>query len=120
VHLNVLTVRALEPTPIALKRDLDLAIAEITQMKRDMRILQRELRENGKETRAAREAQAAAEEEAKKTRVAIKTAEATAQDEAKKTKAAGAALDELKRTKTDNKTVKATTGATTKIKAKKV
>ena len=120
IHLNILTERALEPTPIALKRDLDLAIAEITQMKRDMRILQRELRENGKETRAAREAQAAAEEEAKKTRVAIKAAEATAQDEAKKTKAAGAALDELKRTKTDNKTVKATTGATTKIKAKKV
>jgi hypothetical protein len=125
IHLNILTERALEPTPIALKRDLDLAIAEITQMKRDMRILQRELRENGKETRAAREAQAAAEEEAKKTRIAIKAAEATAQNEAKKAKAAGAALDELvKRAKTDNKTVnrtvKATTGATTKTKAKRV
>jgi Poly(R)-hydroxyalkanoic acid synthase subunit (PHA_synth_III_E) len=125
IHLNMLTERALEPTPIALKRDLDLAIAEITQMKRDMRILQRELRENGKETRAAREAQAAAEEEAKKTRIAIKAAEAIAQDEAKKAKAAGAALDELvKRARTDNKTVnktaKVTTGATTKTKAQKV
>jgi class III poly(R)-hydroxyalkanoic acid synthase PhaE subunit len=133
IQSNKLAERALEPTPIALKRDLDLAIAEITQLKRDMRTLQRELRENGKATRMAREAQAAAEEEAKKAKIAAKAAEAAAQveakkakaaeaaaqDEAKKAKAAGVALKELaKRVKPDTKTVKAAT--TTRTKSKNV
>jgi len=132
IHWNKLAERALEPTPIALKRDLDLVIAEITQLKRDMRTLQRELRENGKETRVAREAQAAAEEEVKKTKIAAKAAEAAAVREAKKAKAAeGVALleakkaeaavaaveERAKRAKPDNKTVKA---ATTRTKSKNV
>src|SRR6185369_16621659 len=96
IHLNILTERALEPTPIALKRDLDLAIAEITQMKRDMRILQRELRENGKETRMAREAQAAAEVELKRAKTALSAAEVAAQVAPEKTTAvAAASVEEL-------------------------
>ena len=94
IQWNKLAERALEPTPIALKRDLDLAIAEIHQLKRDMRTIQRELRETAKEARMAREAQAAAEEEAKKAMIAEKAAEAAeaaAQDKAKKAKAAEAA-----------------------------
>lgn len=121
IQWNKLTERALEPTPIALKRDLDLAIAEITQLRRDMKTFQRELREQGKETRMAREAQVAAEEETKRTKIAMKAAEAAAQAEAKKANAAEAAVEGLaKRVKTDNKTVKAATAATTKIKSKNV
>ena len=63
IHLNKLGERALEQTPVSLKRDLDLAIAEITQLKRDMRALKRELREKGKEPLVAREAQTAPGEE---------------------------------------------------------
>lgn len=122
IHLNILMERALEPTPIALKRDLDLAIAEITQMKRDMRILQRELRENGKVSRVAREAQAAVEEESKRKKTAINAAEAAANVEPEKAKAAAvAAVEEpAKRVKTENKTVKSATGAATKTKSENV
>ncbi len=139
IQWNKLAEKALEPTPIALKRDLDLAIAEIHQMKRDMKTFQRELRAKENEARMAREAQTAAEEEANKAKAAVKAAEAAAQDEAKKAKAAvnaaeTAAKDEAKkaraaeaaveklaeRAKTDTKTVKAATGASTKTKSKNV
>ncbi len=40
-----LAEKILEPTPIALKRDLDLAIAEIHRLKRDMRSLREEVKE---------------------------------------------------------------------------
>jgi poly(hydroxyalkanoate) synthase III subunit E len=119
IHLNMLAERALEPTPIALKRDLDLAIEEITQLKRDMRILQRELQENGQETRMARAAQAAAEEELKKTRIALNAAEAAALVKPEKaTAAAGAPVAEpAKKVRTDKKTVKAATKASAKTKS---
>lgn len=65
IQWRKLAEKALESTPIALNRDLDLAIAEIHQLKRDMRSLKRELKEKEKETRKAREAQATAEETAK-------------------------------------------------------
>ncbi len=138
IQWNKLAEKALEPTPIALKRDLDLAIAEIHQLKRDMRTFQRELKEKEEEARVAREAQVAAEEEAKKAKIAVKAAEAAAQveakkakavvkaaeaaarDEAKKAKAAEAAMGKLaKQVKTDNKTVKAAPGVTAKTKSKK-
>ena len=119
IQWNKLAEKALEPTPIALKRDLDLAIAEIQQLKRDMRTFQRVLKEMEKEARAAREAQAAAEDEAQKAKAAVKAAEAAAKDEAKKAKAAEATVEELaKQVKTDNKTGKAATVATTKSKSK--
>ncbi|WP_298273197.1 poly(R)-hydroxyalkanoic acid synthase subunit PhaE [Geobacter sp.] len=96
IQWNKLAEKALDPTPIALKRDLDLAIAEIHQLKRDMRTFQRVLKEMEKEARAAREAQVAAEDETKK----AKAAETAAQDEAKKTKAAeAAAREEAKKAK---------------------
>lgn len=122
IQWNKLAEKALEPTPIALKRDLDLAIAEITQLKREIRALQRELRHNGKETQAIREAQAKVEEEAKKTKIAIKAVEAaTAKVETEKTKAAGAKVGELpKRAKSGNQTVKTAAGSTTKAKAGRV
>lgn len=118
IQWNKLAEKALEPTPIALKRDLDLAIADIHQLKRDMRAIQRALRESEKEVRVAREAQAAAEEEAKKAKAAVKAAEAAAQDEVKKAKSA---MKELaKQAKTDNRTVKAATDIVTKTKSKAV
>jgi hypothetical protein len=104
IQMNTLAEKALEPTPIALKRDLDLAISEIHQLKRDMRTFHRELREVGKEAKVARQAQAAAEEETKKAKAAVKAAEAAAQEEAKKAKAAvkaaeAAAQEEAKKAK---------------------
>jgi hypothetical protein len=100
IQWNKLAERVLEPTPIALKRDLDLAIAEITQMKREMKTFQRELREKGKDTQLAREAQAAAEEEVRKSKIAINAAKAAAEDETKRAKGAeAAALAEAKKAK---------------------
>jgi hypothetical protein len=104
IQWNNLAEKALEPTPIALKRDLDLAIMEIHQLKREMKTFQREFRELAKEARGAREAQAAAEEEAKKAQAAVKAAEAAVQDEVKTARAAvkaaeaaeAAAQDEVK------------------------
>lgn len=103
-QLNKLAERTLESTPIALKRDLDLAIAEIHQLKRDMKTFQRELKEKEKEARLERDARTAAEEEAIKAKKAAKAAEAAALDEAKKAKAAvkaaeTAAKDEVKKAK---------------------
>lgn len=89
IQWNKLAEKALEPTPIALKRDLDLAIAEIHQMKRDMRAFKREIREMQTEAQQARTAQVAAEEDAKKAKIALKAADAAAQEQAKK---AGIAL----------------------------
>lgn len=120
IQWDKLAERALEPTPIALKRDLDLAIAEINQLKRDMRTFRHELEELEKEARSARDAQTAAEEEAKKAKAAMKAAEAAAQKEAKKAKAAEALVAGLaKQTKADNKAA-AAAGATAKTKSKNI
>jgi hypothetical protein len=111
IHTNKLAERALEQTPIALKRDLDLAIAEITQLKRDMRVLQRELRENGNEMLLLRQAQAAAEEEAKHTKNVMNAAEATAPVEGEKVKAVRTGQGPAKLAKNDSKSGKAATVA---------
>jgi hypothetical protein len=139
IQWNKLAEKALEPTPIALKRDLDLAIAEIQQMKRDMKTFQRELRDNKKEAQAAHDALAKAEEEAKKAKIvqkaaetaaqeelknaklALKEAESAAKDEAVKAKASKAVADELaKQAKIDSKAVKTVPEATAKTKSKNV
>jgi len=139
IQWNKLAEKALEPTPIALKRDLDLAIAEIQQMKRDLKTFQRELRDNKKEAQAARDAlakaedetknakiaqkaaEAAAQDELKKAKLALKEADAAAKEEAKKAKASKAAADELaKQAKIDSKAVKAVAEDTTKTKSKNV
>ncbi|MFZ4855790.1 MAG: poly(R)-hydroxyalkanoic acid synthase subunit PhaE [Desulfuromonadaceae bacterium] len=104
IQWNKLAEKALEPTPIALKRDLDLAIGEIHQLKRDMKTFRREFQAVQKEALVARGAQAAAEEEAKNAKIAVKAAEAAAQDELKKAKAVVkaaevAAQEELKKAK---------------------
>jgi hypothetical protein len=118
IQWNKLAEKALEPTPIALKRDLDLAIAEIHLMKRTMRTFQNELRTVGKEAmgareaqsvaeteaRVARDAQAAAEDKVKTANAALKAAEAAAQEEALQAKAdlkaaKAAALEEVKAAK---------------------
>jgi len=102
IQWNKLAEKALEPTPIALKRDLDLAIGEIHQLKRDMKAFRREFQAVQKEALAARGAQAAAEEEARNAKIAVKAAEAAAQEELKKAKAVVkaaevAAQEELKK-----------------------
>jgi hypothetical protein len=104
IQWNKLAEKALEPTPIALKRDLDLAIGEIHQLKRDMKTFRREFQAVQKEALVARGAQAAAEEEARNAKIAVKAAEAAAQDELKKAKAVVkaaevAAQEELKKAK---------------------
>ena len=88
IQWNRLAEKALEPTPIALKRDLDLAIGEIHQLKRDMKAFKREFLAVQKEAVVARGAQAAAEEETKKAKTDAKAAELAAHDELKKAKTA--------------------------------
>jgi hypothetical protein len=97
MQLDKLAEKVLEPTPIALKRDLDLAIAEIQQMKREMKKYQRSLLEREKETLAARTAQAAAEEGARQAKLAQEAAAAAAaaaREEVSRLKAAKAAATE--------------------------
>lgn len=145
IQWNKLAEKALEPTPIALKRDLDLAIKEIHQMKRDMKTFQREFKELQKDARAAREAQAVVEKELKNAKAAeatalidaknAKAAEAAALDDTKKAKLAEAALQEevkklkltevavkdvAKQAKAADKPAKASPRATTKTKSKNV
>ncbi|MDD2898576.1 MAG: poly(R)-hydroxyalkanoic acid synthase subunit PhaE [Desulfuromonadaceae bacterium] len=137
IQSGKLMEKALEPTPIALKRDLDLAIGEIQQLKRDMRAFRREIQAVQKEAEVARGAKAAAEEiaknakiavkaaetaaqeELKKAKEAVKAAEVAAQSEAKKAKAAEAAVAALtKQVNADSKAAKAAPKATTKTKSK--
>jgi class III poly(R)-hydroxyalkanoic acid synthase PhaE subunit len=149
IQLNKLGEKALEQTPIALKRDLDLAIAEIHQLKRDMKAFRRELGDKERDLREAREAQVAAEKEAQKARAAVKAAETAAKAEVKEAreavkaakaaataglKAAEAAGQETAKkaemaktvvekregmVKADPKTPKAATAVTTKTKTKR-
>lgn len=110
IQWNKLAEKALEPTPIALKRDLDLAIAEIQQLKRDMKAFRREFRATEAESKKTKTAQADALDDVKKAKSAealaveqakkAKIAEAAAVEEAKKAKAAeAAALAELQKVK---------------------
>jgi hypothetical protein len=94
IQWNKLAEKALEPTPIALKRDLDLAIAEIHQLKRDMKTFRREFRAAAAESNNAKTAQSDALEDVKK----AKTAEAVALEQAKKAKNAEAAAVEAAKT----------------------
>jgi hypothetical protein len=111
IQWNKLAEKSLEPTPIALKRDLDLAIAEIHQLKRDMRGFRQKMQELQQDAQGVRESQAAAQEELKKAKAVeaaaldevkkARAAEAGAQDVARKAKTAeAAALDEVKKAKT--------------------
>ncbi len=109
---NKLAEKALESTPIALKRDLDLAIGEIQLLKREMRTFRRELKDARQEALEARNAQAAASEEVKKAKAAAKAAEVAAQEETKKAKAAikaveVAAREEIKQAKAELKSAEA-------------
>jgi len=97
IQWNKLAEKALEPTPIALKRDLDLAIAEITQLKRDMKAFRREFRAAEVESSKSKTAQADALADVKK----AKTAETVAVEQAKKAKSAEAlAVEQAKKSKT--------------------
>ena len=87
IQWNKLAEKALEPTPIALKRDLDLAIAAIHHLKRDLKTVQRELRDLGHAVQEARAAHAAAAVEANQARAVA----AAAQEETKTAKAVAAA-----------------------------
>jgi len=112
IQWHKLAEKALEPTPIALKRDLDLAIAEIQQMKRDMRTFRIALRDNEHALQVAREAQIVANEEAEKAKAAAKAAESAARNEAEKAKAAVhaaelAARNEVEKAKAAAKTAAA-------------
>ena len=90
IQSNKLAEDLLESTPIALKRDLDLAIAEIHQLKRDLKTLKRTLKEKEK---AAEVAQAAAVAEVSAAaKDAVTAARAAAQEAVKE--ALAAAKDE--------------------------
>ena len=131
IQWNRLAEKALEPTPIALKRDLDLAINEIHQMKRDMKTFKREFIVHQKEALATRNSLAVLETELKNAKASetaaleeankARVAEAAVQEEVRKLKHPEVAIqDGAKQDIADDKTVKASARATTKTKSKNV
>ncbi|MGK2905156.1 MAG: poly(R)-hydroxyalkanoic acid synthase subunit PhaE, partial [Desulfuromonadales bacterium] len=61
MQINKLVEKVLDQTPIALKRDVDLAAGEILQLKRELRKTRKQQQELAAETRAAKLAVAAGE-----------------------------------------------------------
>jgi hypothetical protein len=114
IQWNKLAEKALKATPIALKRDLDLAIAEIHQLKRDLKTMQRESKAKDKEMQVIRDFIAKAESEAKK----VTAAKAVEVEAAKQVKAVE--VEVAKPVKTETTAVKTASKTTAKSKAKNV
>ena len=71
IQLNKLAEKALEQTPIALKRDIDLASKEILELKRDLRKSRKQQQQLEAEAKAARDASATAEKRIQKLETVI-------------------------------------------------
>ncbi len=138
IQWNRLAEEVLESTPIALKRDLDLAICEIHQLKREMKALKRSLKVQVKATeeaqaavqKTAREAVAAARDAAEKmvkdssqeaVSAAVTAAVAAAKETAKSAEAPAkpARATRAKRQPTAEKPAKTTSRKTTKTNSDK-
>ena len=72
IQLNKLAEKALEQTPIALKRDIDLAAKEILQLRRDLRQSKKRQQELKDEAKAAYNAATAAEQRLQTLEVSLK------------------------------------------------
>ncbi len=77
IQWTKLAEKILEPTPVALKRDLDLAIAEIHRMKREIRNLREELKKDNRKAAVAPVSEVLKKGTASKAKIILKTAAAT-------------------------------------------
>ncbi len=71
IQLNSLAEKVLDQTPIALKRDVDLAAKEIMQLKRDLRKSRKQQEQLAAEAKAAQDAVAASEQRFEKLEAAL-------------------------------------------------
>ena len=91
MQINKQVEKVIDQTPIALKRDVDLAAGEIMQLKRDLRQSRKQQAVLVAECKSARDAVAAGEERYKQTEDALARAQALAENAEKTAKEAVAA-----------------------------
>jgi len=78
IQLNKLAEKVLDKTPIALKRDVDLAAGEILQLKRELRKSRKQLQELAAEAKLAQQSGAASEQRFQKLEAALAKVQAQA------------------------------------------
>jgi len=88
IQLNKLAEKFLEQTPVALKRDVDLAAKEILQLKRGLRQSQKQQQKLADEAKAAQEAVAAGEQRFRELEAALAKVQALAISAEQKAKSA--------------------------------
>ena len=94
IQTDKLVEKMIDQTPIALKRDVDLAAGEIIQLKRDLRQSRKQHAALETECKIARDAVAAGEERFEQMEAALAKAQALAENAEKTAKAAVAADEE--------------------------
>jgi|GEM_PF-1388970 len=94
IQTDKLVEKMIDQTPIALKRDVDLAAGEIIQLKRDLRQSRKQQAALETECKIARDAVAAGEERFEQMEAALAKAQALAENAEKTAKAAVAADEE--------------------------
>lgn len=113
IQANKLIERVLDQTPIALKRDLDLAAKEILQLKRELRQSWKQQQELATKARAAQEAAAASEQRFQELEAALAKVQSLAETAELTAKSAVAQQNKLAK-KAPAATTKKGTAATTK------
>jgi len=93
MQADKLVEKMIDQTPIALKRDVDLAAGEIIQLKRDLRQSRKQQAALAAECTAVREALAAGEERYQQMEAALAKAQSLAEDAGKSAKAEVAAAE---------------------------
>ena len=83
IQLNQLAERALDQTPIALKRDVDLAAGEITQLKRELRKSKKQQQEFVKAAKEVQEAAASSEQRLQQMETELKAVQKESEKAAK-------------------------------------
>jgi len=94
IQADTLVEKMIDQTPIALKRDIDLAAGEIIQLKRDLRQSRKQQTVLAAECKRAGEAVAAGEERSKQMETALAKAQSLAEKAEKSAKAEVAAVEE--------------------------
>ena len=88
IQVNKLVEKVLDDTPIALKRDIDLAAGEILQLKRELRKSRKQQQELADEAKTAQEAVAASEQRFQQLEEALAKVQALVEDTEQATKSA--------------------------------
>ncbi len=117
MQMNKLVEQVLDQTPIALKRDVDLAAKEILQLKRDLRQSRKKQQELAAEARVAQDAAAAGEQRFRELEAALAKVQALAENAEQTAKSAVAQQSKSAEKATASTTKKATASTTKKATA---